>query len=647
MSTAAEPATPLEESRRRVERYLTGRGGDSGGVAPLVRVLGERDLVYAAPEPPAAGLVIPVQLYDHAAIVGPLGPADGSRAPCFHCVAMRWQKLRQDLRRDVLELRGERMGAVAPMPHLTPFALEELYQLVRALAEPEGRSAERTRHGFRYVYELQLDTLHLRRHPIVADSTCPVCGPAGDDTRPAFPGLSSRMKPDPDSDRVRSVHEHDLALDAIANPACGMLGKRADAKLSTTTTATVSGHLAVRGNPRLLNFFWNGHADSYADSTLLAACEGLERYSGLIRGGTATAVVDSHANLSAPSVDPLVSGVHSDEFYATAPAHFTRYTPDLSIPWVWGHSLRDDQPVLVPEQCVYYLLSRNYPNFAQESSNGCASGGCLEEAILHGALEVIERDAFLLAWFGGAALPQIDPATVRDPATRALIDRMWLLGYDIHLLDTRIDLPFPVVTAMARRRPGGDGLGARCLSAAASFDPEEAVKSAVREVATYIADFPDRTARKRERLEPMTRDYSRVVDIYDHPALYGLPEMAGHTDMLLGGGERSAMSEVFGEWEHHIRPRTPDLTDDVRFCRDRLAEAGFDMVVVDQTSPEQAAFGTRTAAVTVPGMLPIDFGWDKQRAPYMPRMRTAFRRAGWRETDLDPSELHLVPHPFM
>lgn len=31
---------------------------------------------------------------------------------------------------------------------------------------------------------------------------------------------------------------------------------------------------------------------------------------------------------------------------------------------------------------------------------------------------------------------------------------------------------------------------------------------------------------------------------------------------------------------------------------------------------------------------------------HMPRTRNAFRRAGWRTTDLDDSELHRVPHPF-
>jgi len=45
-------------------------------------------------------------------------------------------------------------------------------------------------------------------------------------------------------------------------------------------------------------------------------------------------------------------------------------------------------------------------------------------------------------------------------------------------------------------------------------------------------------------------------------------------------------------------------------------------------------------------LVPIDFGWARQRAPRVPRMVTALREAGLRETDLTAEELHMVPHPF-
>ncbi len=70
------------------------------------------------------------------------------------------------------------------------------------------------------------------------------------------------------------------------------------------------------------------------------------------------------------------------------------------------------------------------------------------------------------------------------------------------------------------------------------------------------------------------------------------------------------------------------------------------MVVVDQTMPEQRALGLTTVSVLVPGLLPIDFGWTRQRALRMPRLRTALREAGLRATDLTDADLNLAPHPF-
>ncbi|HEU5333874.1 MAG TPA: YcaO-like family protein, partial [Actinocrinis sp.] len=89
-----------------------------------------------------------------------------------------------------------------------------------------------------------------------------------------------------------------------------------------------------------------------------------------------------------------------------------------------------------------------------------------------------------------------------------------------------------------------------------------------------------------------------------------------------------------------------DLLDDLRLCRDELVAAGFDVIVVDQTSPEQERMGLRTVCTLAPGLLPIDFGWSRQRALQMPRLRTAFRRAGLRDRDLEDCDLRVVPHPF-
>ena len=51
--------------------------------------------------------------------------------------------------------------------------------------------------------------------------------------------------------------------------------------------------------------------------------------------------------------------------------------------------------------------------------------------------------------------------------------------------------------------------------------------------------------------------------------------------------------------------------------------------------------GLETVMVVAPKLLPIDFGWDLQRALQAPRLRELIRRH--HGTDVEPRQL---PHPF-
>jgi ribosomal protein S12 methylthiotransferase accessory factor len=143
----------------------------------------------------------------------------------------------------------------------------------------------------------------------------------------------------------------------------------------------------------------------------------------------------------------------------------------------------------------------------------------------------------------------------------------------------------------------------------------------------------------------MAADYLECQGLHDHPLLFGLPEMAHFADFLLRETPKQSVPELYADWLSR-RPHGPDLRDDLLYVRDVLVNAGHDVIAVDQTSADQLAVGTHSVCTVVPGLLPIDFGWSKQRALYMPRMRQALRRAGFRDTDLDVLDMNLVPHPF-
>ncbi|HEY7483062.1 MAG TPA: TOMM precursor leader peptide-binding protein [Streptosporangiaceae bacterium] len=644
-------AASMESDRERLERHLLGSPASlPGRVRPYVAVLGDHDAIAGPPDGSVADPAsYPIHLTPRSILFGPAaGSPPGS--PCSCCLALRWQKLRSTEERNILE-SGRSLQSVAASPYLTTFALDTARQLFALLTDPwaEGSDpgatgSDASPPGIGYVYELSLNSLVVRRFGLLADPACPVCSRPRQDSREAARlTLRSRRKPSADRYRLRSIADYDLPLEGFVNPVCGMLGASARSDLACPTTAPVNSFLKLRISGRLFDVHWSGHANSYEESTTCGVFEGLERYASGQRRRFNRVVMGSYDSLRADALDPRDCGVYTDDYYH-ADRTFTPFAPDRPIPWVWGYSLRDERPILVPERISYYMERHNTGhNFVHECSNGCAGGSCLEEAILYGMLELIERDAFLLAWYGRAALPEIDPDTCRDPATRFMMDRIRLHDYDVRLFDNRSDLAVPVVTGVAVRRDGG--LGTLCFAAGAGLDPDDAVRAALCEIASYIPTLPERVAQRHDELAAMARDFSKVAELNHHAALFGLPEMARHAQFLLSDRPKRAMAELYQDWER-VRPRTLDLLDDVRFCRDRLIAAGFDVIVVDQTCPEQELVGLHNVCVIVPGLIPIDFGWHRQRALHMPRMRTAFRRAGRRTTDLADSELHLVPHPF-
>jgi ribosomal protein S12 methylthiotransferase accessory factor len=575
---------------------------------------------------PGPGL--PVSRYGHHAVVGPVGAT-----PCRQCLSRRWLAVRPGWLRDALELGHGTVAAGAPPQWSTAFSTDAIAALAAHLtAEPSANPAP--------LFLLDLETLRVTRTALLADPGCPSCGGTVDDS--AETGricLRRTPKAAPDDFRVRPIDAYALPVGALVNPVAGMLGAGTVPDLTSTTTSSVTGLFTFRSGDYLRETYWGGHTGDYRRSLQVGLLEGLERSAGMRPRGRRTRVVAALEDLGDVALDPRTCGTYGPEFHDHEPG-IRPFTPDRQLPWVWGWSLRDRRPVLVPEVLTYYSAPGGLAErFVQESSNGCASGGCLEEAVYFGLMEVLERDAFLLTWYGGRPVPEIDVSTIRRPATRALIDRLALIGYTARFFDTRISFPVPVVTAVAVRADGG--LGTLCFGAGASLDPEEALFGGLSEISTDAANLRRRTEQDEPRLRALAADFEQVLSLHDHPLLYGLPEMRRHAAFLLDRPhETVALATLAPGFS------SADLRDDLEWTVGVLAGRGFDAVAVDQTSPEQAALGLATASVLVPGLLPIDFGWRRQRALRMPRLRTALREAGRMTRDLDPAELNLAPHPF-
>ena len=588
---------------------------------------------------------ISIRLYGHLAIVGPVHGGDAPR-PCGRCLGRRWQALRSRELRDALELGG-RTAAVAESPYLTRFAVDAMCGLVRRLRSEPRPAVPAMGDAVVTVAALDLQTLRTKSYFLVADPKCPQCAAQEPDSAPAAQiRLETSPKSAPDRFRLRSLDDLDLDEATFANPVCGVLGPQVIREYESPTTASAYGRMGMRVGAYLQETFWGGHTFSYADSSRVGLIEGLERYAGMRSPASSAGVVASLDSLRAdqvPALDPRECGVYSDEFYRTDPHRVPPFTEDREIPWVWGYSLVREQPVLVPALLTYYHAVPRSERFVQESSNGCASGGSLTEAVYYGLMELIERDAFLLTWYAKLGLREIDGSTSSSATTRALIDRLALQGYRARFFDARITFPVPVVIGMAERIDGGRGT--LCFGAGASLDPEQALRSALIEIGTDAPQLPRRTTWGLDRLTSMAADFTKVTKLHDHPLMYGLPEMRRHAEFMLAEREKHSLADAYADVRRRVMP-TMDVREDVRACVRTLSDAAFDVIVVDQTFDLQRGLGLHTASVVVPGLVPIDFGWSRQRALRQKRLLQAPFEAGFTDRALVPGDLNPAPHPF-
>jgi ribosomal protein S12 methylthiotransferase accessory factor len=61
-----------------------------------------------------------------------------------------------------------------------------------------------------------------------------------------------------------------------------------------------------------------------------------------------------------------------------------------------------------------YLLPEDH-FFCVACSNGCAAGNTLEEAVVQGFLELVERDGVALWWYNRARRPGVDLDSFAEP----------------------------------------------------------------------------------------------------------------------------------------------------------------------------------------------------------------------------------------
>jgi oxazoline/thiazoline synthase len=483
---------------------------------------------------------------------------------------------------------------------------------------------------------LDLPTWRMQSHTLMQLPFCPACGTRA--SRPFQPPALAHHKKTftsdgghrvipPEETLLRNGHHVSPITGAVplleraAPDSHGVLHVYVAGSNSARPSRTLG---QLRGDLRNMNA-GKGTGDLQARASAL--CEGLERYSGVFRGDEPRqrARLADLGSAAVPLNDCLLFSERQYRERDARNANASRFNfipvpfdPGAEIEWSPVWSLSRNKVRYLPTAFCYY----DYPQSEEETyclacSNGCAAGNTLEEAILQGFLELVERDGVALWWYNRVRRPGVDLDRFGDPYLQRLRVFLQEHGREFWVLDLTTDLGIPVFASITRRT---DSLPEQIMPGfGAHLDPKIALLRAVTEMNQMLSSpLLGRPGKGPDKEEPMDQDTAHwlaTATTTNQP--YLLPAK---------GVPRAAA----------MYPDTcaDDVVDDIRTCQALVERVGMEMLVLDQTRPE---VGLPVAKVIVPGLRHF---WARL-APG--RLYDVPVQLGWLPRPLSEHELNPIP----
>ena len=243
------------------------------------------------------------------------------------------------------------------------------------------------------------------------------------------------------------------------------------------------------------------------------------------------------------------------------------------------------------------------------TSNGCAAGNTLEEAIIQGFLELVERDAYAIWWYNRLQRAEIDLDKLGDSYIRDLRAHFAALGRGLWVLDVTSDLGIPVVIAVSHWTE--DSREYIEFAAGAHFDLRIATLRAMTELNQFLA------------IDRMRR---RPSDQTDHDGSDALPLPLRKNAYVLPHGKAPVGRARFPKFA------SLDRREQVLACVKLLKRFGLDFLVLDQTRPD---IQVPVVRVIVPGLRHFYRRFAPGRLYDVP-LKLGLRKRPLREAELNP-----------
>ncbi len=264
-----------------------------------------------------------------------------------------------------------------------------------------------------------------------------------------------------------------------------------------------------------------GKGVSHTQSQASALSEAIERYAAIYRGDEPT-ITARRSELNQRSycfqqLSPFSDSQYESFKHATYPNFEFRHNAipyqDEKINWIPGWSLSSNETVYLPMTCCFSNTPFDDDRFGRWSSNGAAAGNTLEEAILQGLYELIERDATAIWWYNQISRPGFDIEQL-PTKNRELLEQALYPTHHIWILDLTTDIAVPVMVAVGQnKQDGGYSFGFGC-----HLQPELAAQRALTELCQLLPvrdqqeeAFDFNIIEEGDYLSPISSDHNSVI----------------------------------------------------------------------------------------------------------------------------------------
>lgn len=448
-----------------------------------------------------------------------------------------------------------------------------------------------------HVVTLDLESLSTRRHKIHKQPLCPACS---GNLKNAEQILADAMLPlelhsqhkgftSDGGHRICRPEDTLQLLEQHVSPITGIIPGINKANISGPVHVYYAKHtfpmnVSLSENRRIGRPSWAaGKGATEVQAKVSCMAEAIERYSAGFQAND-------------PVKNALFEDIKSDAIHPAQLAHFSEhqyanrdqwnssqagfnwipvpFDDSRAIDWTPNWSLTHGCVRWVPSAYCYL----NYPlpdehKFYQGDANGCASGNSIEEAILQGFFELVERDAMAQWWYNRLRLHPIDISTFDLGYFNEMKNFYQQRGRSLEVIDLSSDLNICSVVAVSWRLDSGGyiqvGLGTH-------LDARVAISRALSELNQLSAYHET----ENDISDPHLKEWFQTATCKNQP--YMVPD--------------GSIIKTAADYPKHF---SDDLLTDVEACVELVRKNNLEMLVLNLT---RADVGFASVRVTIPGL---------------------------------------------